>query len=83
MTAGPQNEKKRKTTQIYLLCGFEDITSEDVRRSVSGDVGENLEVLRVVGDVENAVYRMVHHLQFVLVQGGLLLLGERGGGLAV
>lgn len=36
----------------YLLLGLEDIAAEDVALSISGDVAENLQILRVMGHVE-------------------------------
>ena len=36
----------------YLLLGLEDVASEDVALSVSGDVAENLQILGVVRHVE-------------------------------
>lgn len=36
----------------YLLLGLEDIAAEDIALSISGDVAENLQILRVVGHVE-------------------------------
>lgn len=36
----------------YLLLGLEDIAAEHVALSISGDIAENLQILRVMGHVE-------------------------------
>lgn len=52
--AGPSGEKnKRPVTALYLLLGLEDVAPEDVAGPVPGDVAEDLQVLRVVGHVED------------------------------
>lgn len=60
----------------HLLCGFEDVTSEDIGGGVPGDVGEYFEILGVMRDVEDPVDGVTHDQKLVLVQVCLLLLGE-------
>lgn len=45
-----------------LPVAFEDVAFEDIGGAVSSNVGEYLQVWTVVGDVEDAIYRMVHNL---------------------
>lgn len=42
---------------IYLLLGFKDVTPEDIAGTVAGDIAEDLQVLGIMGDVEDPTER--------------------------
>jgi hypothetical protein len=46
------SRKQVECTTAYLLVGFEHVALEDVASAISRDVAEDLEVLRVMRDVE-------------------------------
>lgn len=52
---GHKNSAHTKVSHLssHLLLGLEDVAPEGVARTVSGNVAENLQVLRVVRHVEN------------------------------
>jgi hypothetical protein len=51
----------------YLSVAFEDIALEDIGGTIPGDVREDFEIGAVVGDVEDAVYGVVHDLNAVAI----------------
>lgn len=51
----------------YLFTRFEDVALEDIRRSISGDVAEDLKILGVVRYVEYPVDWMREQQWFAII----------------
>lgn len=61
---------EKKFVSAYLSITLEDIALEAICSSVSGDIGEYLQVWAVMGHVEDAVDRVMHHLSVFNYGGG-------------
>jgi hypothetical protein len=57
-----------RISHTYLFARLEDIALENVRRSVSGNVAEYLQILRVVGNVEYSANKRENKRDYELMK---------------